>query len=189
MRIIAGAFRGRSLITVRDLSIRPTTDRAKQMIFDVLSNRIAFENIEVLDLFSGSGSLGLEAISRGARHVTFVDRSPKSLAVLEKNIATLGCVTKCIVRQADVFWYLKNVGRTYDLVFADPPYKLENIGILPNAIYNSGVVRNGTYIVMEYSRESKIDLDDRKYELIRKPFGHTTVLILKAILPSMTPRT
>jgi 16S rRNA (guanine966-N2)-methyltransferase len=189
MRIIAGDFRGRLLETVPDLSVRPTTDRAKQTIFDILSNRVVFEDLEVLDLFAGSGSLGLEAISRGAKNATFIDKSRKPLDVLEKNIETLGCESQCSVYQAEVFWYLKNIKRTYNLIFADPPYKLENIGHLPNAIYDSGAVRHGSYVVMEHSRESMIELDDQKYEFLRKPFGQTTVLILTAIVPPTLLRT
>ena len=182
MRIIAGEFRGRTLESVRDLSIRPTTDRAKQTIFDILTTRVEFEGMEVLDLFAGSGSLGLEAISRGVKNVTFIDKSRASLAVLEKNVASLGCKPQCTVYQADVFWYLKNMRRSYDLVFTDPPYKLPEIGTLPNAIYDSGMVRKGSYVVMEHSRNSAIELDEQKYEILRKPFGQTTVLILKAKL-------
>jgi 16S rRNA (guanine(966)-N(2))-methyltransferase RsmD len=189
MRIIAGDFRGRSLESVRDLSVRPTTDRAKQTIFDILTNRVDFSGLDVLDLFAGSGSLGLEAISRGANSVTFIDKSRKSLEVLEKNVASLKCKSQCSVYQADVFWYLKNVKRVYDLVFTDPPYKLENISVLPNTIYDSGAVRDGSYVVMEHSRESMIELNNQKYEIHRKQFGQTTVLILKAIVPLTLPRT
>lgn len=189
MRIIAGAFRGRTLVTVRDLSVRPMTDRVKQAVFDVLAHRLQFEGMAVLDLFSGSGSLGLEALSRGAQHSTFVDTSRKSLDILEKNIESLNCAAQCVAYQADAFWYLKNIHRMFDLVFADPPYALEKIGALPNAIYNSGIVRNGTYVIMEHNRRSVIDLDAQKYEIVAKPFGQTTVLILKAIVPSTASRT
>jgi 16S rRNA (guanine966-N2)-methyltransferase len=182
MRIIAGEYRGRKLIALDNLSIRPTTDRAKQTIFDILTNRIVFDGTEVLDLFSGTGSLGLEAISRGAKSVTFIEKSPQSISVLNKNIQTLGCEKQCTVHQADVFWYLKNAHRSFDIVFTDPPYKLETIGLLPNAIYDSGVVRNGTYVVMEQSRESAVALDETKYEILKKPFGQTTVLIMKALV-------
>jgi 16S rRNA (guanine966-N2)-methyltransferase len=189
MRIIAGNFRGRLLETVDDLSVRPTTDRAKQTIFDILTNRIAFEELDVLDLFAGSGSLGLEAISRGVKSVTFIDKSRKPLDVLEKNVTSLGCGSQCSVYQADVFWYLKNMKRAYDLIFVDPPYKLENIGLLPSAIYDSGAVHHDSYVVMEHSRESMIELDEHKYEILKKPFGQTTVLILKANVPPTDPRT
>ncbi len=183
MRIIAGTYRGRTLLTMPDLSIRPTTDRVKQTVFDILSNRIDLNGIDVLDLFSGSGSLGLEAVSRGAASVTFIEKSPKSLAILQKNVDNLGCGDRCTWYQADVFWYLKNAHRPYDLVFADPPYKLESIGALPKAIFQSGVLRNGTYVFMEHSRESAIDLDETMYDILKKPFGQTIVLILQAKVP------
>ncbi len=179
MRIIAGTYRGRILSSPRDHSVRPTTDRAKQTIFDILANRIAFEGLNVLDLFSGSGSLGLEAISRGAASVTFVDSSRDSLDLLRKNVRTLDCEGQCIVYQADVFWYLKNTTSKFDLVFVDPPYKLENIGTLPHAIHDAGILLPKAYVVMEHSRESPIDLDESAYIVTRKPFGQTTVLILE----------
>jgi 16S rRNA (guanine966-N2)-methyltransferase len=179
MRIISGQYRGRALSTVRDLSIRPTTDRAKQTIFDILSNRLDFEGIEVLDLFSGSGSLGLEAISRGAANVTFVDKAQQSLRALESNIETLGCADRCTAYTADVFWFLKNTRKAFDLVFVDPPYRLERIEELPNALYESPVVREGTFVVMEHSKESQVIVSDMMYDITRKPFGQTTVLILQ----------
>ena len=179
MRIIAGQYRGRSLSSVRDLSIRPTTDRAKQTIFDILSNRLDFDGIEVLDLFAGSGSLGLEAISRGARNVVFVDKAHQSLRSLETNITTLGCSDQCTAYTADVFWFLKNTHRAFDLVFVDPPYRLERIEDLPNAIYESPVVKEGSYVVMEHSKESQIVLSDSRYDITRKAFGQTTVLLLR----------
>ncbi|HTY38166.1 MAG TPA: 16S rRNA (guanine(966)-N(2))-methyltransferase RsmD [Bacteroidota bacterium] len=179
MRIIAGQYRGRNLSSVRDLSIRPTTDRAKQTIFDILSNRLDFENIEVLDLFAGSGSLGLEAISRGAAKVTFVDRAQQSLDVLEKNIETLGCSEQCTTYLADVFWFLKNTRKQFDLLFVDPPYRLDRIAELPDAIHESPVVRPGTFVVMEHSKESRVEISELKFDVTRKPFGQTTVLIMQ----------
>jgi len=180
MRIIAGRFRGRPLKTVRDLSVRPTTDRAKQTIFDILTNRLDFDGIDVLDLFAGSGSLGLEAISRGARHAVFVDRSPQSLEGLESNIAVLGCHEQCSVYPAEVFWFLKNTKRSFDIVFVDPPYRLERIAELPDALYESPVVKEGTYVVMEHSKESPVEPSESMYDITRKPFGQTTVLVLRA---------
>ncbi len=178
MRIIAGTYRGRILASPRDRSVRPTTDRAKQTIFDILTNRIPFDGLHVLDLFSGTGSLGLEAISRGVSSVTFVDSSRDSLDVLRKNIRSLDCEKQCTLYQADVFWYLKNTRARFDLVFVDPPYKLEAIGTLPRAILESGVLKQSAHIVMEHSRDSAIDIDETAFEVTRKPFGQTTVLIL-----------
>jgi 16S rRNA (guanine966-N2)-methyltransferase len=179
MRIISGQYRGRALSTVRDLSVRPTTDRAKQTIFDILSNRLDLDGIQVLDLFAGSGSLGLEAISRGAASVTFVDKASQSLRALESNIETLGCADRCTAYTADVFWFLKNTRRAFDLVFVDPPYRLDRIEELPNALYESPVVKEGTIVVMEHSKESQVIVSDTMYDVTRKAFGQTTVLILE----------
>jgi 16S rRNA (guanine966-N2)-methyltransferase len=179
MRIIAGKHRGRNLVTVRDLSVRPTTDRAKQTIFDILTNRIDFDGIEVLDLFAGSGSLGLEAISRGARQVTFVDKSPQSLQTLETNVESLGCSDQCVSYAADVFWYLKNARRSFDLVFVDPPYRLERIADLPAELYASEALREGTFVVMEHSKESPVAPSETMFDVTRKLFGQTTVLIMR----------
>lgn len=180
MRIIAGTYRGRKLFASRDLSIRPTADRVKQTIFDILANRLTFEGIDVLDLFAGSGSLGLEALSRGASSTTFIEKSPASMKILEKNIRSLGCKDRVSVHLADVFWYLKHPHKTYGLVFADPPFKLELIGTLPTAIASSGAIRQGTFVVMEHARDTDVTVPQEHFETIRKTFGQTMVLILKA---------
>ncbi|HLF19642.1 MAG TPA: 16S rRNA (guanine(966)-N(2))-methyltransferase RsmD [Bacteroidota bacterium] len=183
MRIIAGKYGGRILTSLSGLSVRPTTDRAKQTIFDVLSGRIDFEGIKVLDLFSGSGSLGLEALSRGAGSVTMVDNSLKSLKVAENNVRMLGCQSQCTLYQADAFWHLKNTKQSFDLVFADPPFKLETIGRIPERVYQSTVLNVDSFFVMEHSKESRIGLDPKHFEIMTKQFGQTTVLIMKKLPP------
>ena len=169
MRIIAGTFRGRRLQTPRDLTIRPMTDRVRQAVFDILSSRMLFNDCEVLDLYSGSGSLGLEALSRGARRVTFVDSSRVSLDLLRRNIEHLGCADRCVVHQADVGWYLEHVRCSFDLVLADPPY------------------RPGGFIVLEHGTATPVtDMPDG-YEFIRRDFGQTRVLILRLTGPASHP--
>jgi 16S rRNA (guanine966-N2)-methyltransferase len=185
MRIISGIYRGRQLVAARDLSIRPTTDRAKQTIFDVLSTRCDLQDATVLDLFSGSGSLGLEAISRGAATVTFVEKARTSIEILEKNIRSLGCGDQCRVHSADVFWFLKNASHPYDVIFTDPPYRLETIGELPIRLHDSVAVRNGTWVVMEHSRESSMQFPQDGFSIIQKAFGQTTVLIMNALKPAV----
>jgi 16S rRNA (guanine(966)-N(2))-methyltransferase RsmD len=186
MRIIAGEFRGRPLASARDHSIRPTTDRAKQTIFDILSNRLELEGLLVLDLFAGTGSLGLEALSRGARHVVFVEKNKSSLTILEKNIRSVHCEGRSTIHCADVFWFLKHTAQSFDLIFADPPYKLPAIGELPNAIYASPVSREGSYVILEHSKESPMALSESMYEITTRPFGQTTVLILHT-KPNLVP--
>jgi len=163
--------------------VRPTTDRVKQSIFDILTTRIDFENIEVLDLFSGTGSLGLESLSRGAAKATFVDTSRASLTLLEKNIRLLGCEARTTVHQADVVWFLKNSKRAYDLIFVDPPFALESIGQLPTEIAHSGVVKPGTYIIMEHGKNSRVPVPEESFEMFTKVFGQTIVLIMKSVQP------
>ncbi|OGU30216.1 MAG: 16S rRNA (guanine(966)-N(2))-methyltransferase RsmD [Ignavibacteria bacterium GWA2_55_11] len=179
MRIIAGEFGGRTLRTVRDFTIRPTTDRAKQVIFDVLATRVAMEESRTLDLFAGSGSLGLEALSRGVPSVVFVEQAPKSLDALHTNIRTLGVEKRVKVVRGDVFRYLASPGRSFDLVFADPPYKLGTIGSLADVIGRSGALRPGGWLVMEHSTETPVEPDATLFTVLRKQLGQTMVLILQ----------
>lgn len=177
MRIIAGTFRGRTLTAGRGHAIRPATDRARQTIFDILTHRISFEDLEVLDLFSGTGSLGLESLSRGAAHVTFVESSRSSIDVLQANIRSLRCEPLCTVYQSEVFRFLKSVGRSYDLIFVDPPYALPDIVRIPEAIEASTVLQPGSIVVMEHPTSVPVTLRPEKYAVTRRQFGQTGVLI------------
>ena len=121
MRIIAGKWKSRRLIPIRDRAVRPTTDRVREAWMSILGPRI--EGAVVADLFAGSGALGLEALSRGASHVTFVERSRRALRVLERNIRALGAGVDTTVLHGDALTLLPKVDRLgYDLVLADPPY-------------------------------------------------------------------
>ncbi len=122
MRIVAGEFGGRRLKSLSGADVRPTTDRVREAWFSILGKGVA--GAEVLDLCAGSGALGLEALSRGARAVTFVDRDPRSLRVLSENIATLGVSDRCRVVRQEALAALENLrGQRFDLVLADPPYQ------------------------------------------------------------------
>ena len=179
MRVIAGTLGGRILKTVKDLSIRPTTDRAKQVIFDVLATRVDLTDARVLDLFAGSGSLGLEALSRGAAHVTFVEQAGTSIDALQANVRALQVSDRIEVVRADVFRYLKGNPFAFDVVFADPPYKLDTITSLPDVIGHSGAIKPGGWMVMEHSSFTPMEPDASLFEIIRKELGQTIVLILQ----------
>jgi 16S rRNA (guanine966-N2)-methyltransferase len=122
MRIISGRLGGRKLVEFNADHIRPTTDRIKEVIFNKLQSLV--EESEVLDLFSGTGSLGLEAVSRGALHVTCVEKHPKSVDIIKKNVAHLAITNDEItIVHEDVFDYLKEpFGSGYDIIFIDPPF-------------------------------------------------------------------
>ncbi|WP_051866843.1 16S rRNA (guanine(966)-N(2))-methyltransferase RsmD [Corynebacterium atypicum] len=124
VRIIAGNARGRNLVSPPE-GTRPTSDRAKEGLFSSLTSRFGLEGRHVLDLFSGSGALGLEALSRGAASVTLVDSEPAAVQVLRKNVAAVG-MPGAIIEASDVFAFLKRAPRGYfDVVLADPPYALD----------------------------------------------------------------
>lgn len=121
MRIIAGEFRGRRLRPPPGRRVRPTTDRVREAWFSIVGDAVV--GAKVLDLFAGSGALGLEALSRGAAHVTFVELAVPSLAALRANVAELGVEAVVAIRRADALRFVAGLGRVaYDLAFADPPY-------------------------------------------------------------------
>jgi 16S rRNA (guanine966-N2)-methyltransferase len=122
MRIIAGHWRGRAIEAPSGLSTRPTSDRAREGLFSMLQSRIgSFEGLEVADLFAGTGALGLEALSRGAAHCTFVEKNGQALDSLRRNVATLGAGERADVR-AEAVEYAAPPRRPCDLIFIDAPY-------------------------------------------------------------------
>ncbi len=129
MRVITGSRRGRKLLTLEGDAVRPTTDKVKESVFNII--QFDLEDAVILDLFAGSGQLGIEALSRGARSAVFVDSSNKSLAVVEENlkITDFRDVSKTV--RADALDYLDRVIEKYDIAFLDPPYKA---GLMEEAI-------------------------------------------------------
>lgn len=121
MRIVAGEFGGRRLVTPADSRVRPTADRVREAWMSILGP--ALLEARVLDLFSGSGALGLEALSRGASEADFVELAPASLAALRENISALGLEARSHVHRADAHRFVAGLGpASYDIAFADPPY-------------------------------------------------------------------
>ena len=128
MRIIAGTWKGRRLVPVRGRRVRPTSDRVREAWMSILQPW--FEGARVLDLFAGSGALGLESLSRGAAHCTFVERSRGVVRVLERNVAQLEAGDRAHVIHGDAMGYVDTIDRTFDIVLADPPYDLGFAGDL-----------------------------------------------------------
>jgi 16S rRNA (guanine966-N2)-methyltransferase len=122
MRVVAGSARGRKIVAPPGLDVRPTLDRVRQAIFNALDARGAVEGARVIDLFAGSGALGIEAISRGAEHVTFVEHDRKSLTCIKENLESLGFMEQATIVRSDVVaWSAWKVPEA-DLVLIDPPY-------------------------------------------------------------------
>lgn len=153
MRIIAGAWRGRTLLAPAGQATRPTSDRAREGLFSMLASRIgSFEGLEVADLFAGTGALGLEALSRGAARCLFVDKDPAAVAVLRRNIEKLGAGTQAEVR-TQAAELAAPPPRPCDLVLMDPPY---GTGLGQKAlerIASGGWLAPGAWVSIETSRE------------------------------------
>lgn len=122
MRIIAGEFRSRTLVAPDTDKTRPTTDRARESLFNVLVHLMDIDGISVLDLFAGSGAIGIEAVSRGAGRATFIEQGRKALQALRSNIAAMKLEEKTTVIQSNVYRSLVTLSGPFDLIIADPPY-------------------------------------------------------------------
>ena len=120
MRVIAGEAKGRTLVAVKGGGTRSATDRIRETLFAILAGRL--EDARVLDLFAGAGTLGIEALSRGAASATFVERAPEAIAALRRNLATTKLEGRAEVARSDVLTFLGGHIGTYDLVFCDPPF-------------------------------------------------------------------
>lgn len=158
MRIIAGKFKGHPLVPFNADHIRPTTDRVKETLFNMIQAYV--EEARVLDLFSGTGNLGLEALSRGAREVTFVEKNRKSIQILEKNLEKLKVTEDIKIVNKDVISFLNAYdGEPFDLIFADPPFTEMMAHEVMETVDRSKVFKAETLMMIESARREKI-LDD-----------------------------
>jgi 16S rRNA (guanine966-N2)-methyltransferase len=163
MRIVAGKFRGKQLTSPSDDSIRPTADRVRESMFNILSSRLGpvFEGVRVLDLFAGTGALGFEALSRGANHVTFVDTGAESRGIVRDHIEAFGAggITKLLRRDATALGKPGTFGQ-FDLIFLDPPY---NQGLGEKALAElaaNGWLSSGATLVWEEAVEAEVTVPE-----------------------------
>ncbi|HEY4056946.1 MAG TPA: 16S rRNA (guanine(966)-N(2))-methyltransferase RsmD [Kofleriaceae bacterium] len=173
MRIVGGDLSGRVLRAPAGAATRPTSEKVREAMFGILANRLgSLEGAHVLDLFAGSGALGIEALSRGAAHVTFVDSGKPQLAVVKQNLAELGVADRARVLPGDaVAWAGKlQPPEPFRLVFIDPPYASDLALRAVNAIPAANIARDGM-VVIEHDRRnapperlgSMVRTDDRRY--------------------------
>lgn len=151
MRIVGGKFKGRTISPPRNLRARPTTDFAKENLFNVLGNFIDFEGIEVLDLFAGTGSISYEFISRGAGSVTSVEVNAVHHAFIKGTAAKFGMDNLYAVR-ANSFLYLKSTGKRFDIIFSDAPYDLPGSDKVIDMVLERGLLKEGGLLVFEHSK-------------------------------------
>lgn len=172
MRIISGSRKGHPL-RVPKSGARPTTDRTREAVFNILESRIDFENIRVLDLFAGSGALALEALSRGAASATMVEQSTQAVQTIRSNVDALRFTDHCEIARDDVFRFLQRKTGTYDLIFADPPYDLEKLPTLVGDVFGS--MGNKGIFVLEHDRRH--DFSDHSRLLTTRAYGRSIVSV------------
>ena len=183
MRIIAGRFKGTALATPRSDATRPPSDRLRETIFNILAHGIGLDldGVRVLDLFAGTGALGFEAISRGARHATFVDEAVEPRGLIRRNMETMGLngAAKILRRDATKLGPAGTI-EPFDLVFADPPYD-KGLGELALASAKAGGwLAPGAICVLEERANAVIALPDGFEILDQRSAGDSQVLFLKA---------
>ena len=156
MRIIGGKYKRRRFDVPKSFNARPTTDFAKENLFNVLQHYIDFEGITALDLFSGTGSISVELLSRGASRVVALEQRREHATFIHSVAKELGEEKHLQVLQADVFRFIrgaKSQSSLYDFIFADPPYKLSEIAVLPELILGSGLLKPDGLLVVEHPQQ------------------------------------
>ena len=152
MRIISGIYKGRHFSPPKNLKARPTTDVAKEGLFDILSHRIDFEEISVLDLFGGTGGISFEFASRGASMVYCVEMLPLHANFIKSQAAKFGLKNLTVVRH-NVFEFLEICREKFDIIFADPPYALEDLATIPDKVFAKDILHPGAYFILEHPEE------------------------------------
>ncbi|MBP5278209.1 MAG: 16S rRNA (guanine(966)-N(2))-methyltransferase RsmD [Prevotella sp.] len=167
MRIITGIYKGRRFDIPHSFKARPTTDFAKENIFNVLNSYIDFEDTTALDLFAGTGSISLELLSRGCRQVVSIEKDRDHHAFIRQCIQKLG-VDNSVVIRGDVFRYLKGCSQKFDFIFADPPYQLSELAQIPDIIFEKEILNDEGVFVLEHGAQDNFSehphfVEHRKY--------------------------
>jgi 16S rRNA (guanine966-N2)-methyltransferase len=184
MRIISGVTKGKKILEPKDLNTRPLKDLTKESIFNILTHSNKFsvklENSNVLDLFAGVGSFGLECLSRKSSNVTFVENYDNVLPILKKNISNLGFEKKSLIIENNIIDDLnfKSFTKKFDIVFMDPPYKEKNIYKILINIITSKILNNNGIIILHRHKKDKDEfpekfrvIEEKKYGISRVFFG------------------
>lgn len=175
MRIITGTLKGRKIPTPKTDLLRPTSDRTKEGIFSTIAARRYFESTRVLDLFAGSGNLGLESISRGSIHASFIDREAEHIHHIEKLAETFGVKDKISTRILPVEEYLENPDQSFDFIFADPPYDYFYMKEMIELVLRSSVLEEDGWFILEHDKRH--DFTTHKNCTSVKSYGRTIASI------------
>jgi 16S rRNA (guanine966-N2)-methyltransferase len=182
MRIISGSFKGKKIFLPKDKLTRPLKDLTKESIFNIIKHskllNVELENSNILDLFSGVGSFGLECLSRGAKNVTFLESYTEALNILKKNICNLNQQNQTKVIEEDIFSKntLKLLNGKFDIIFMDPPYKEKKLSFLLNAITELELLNTGGIIIIHRHKKEEDDLPKEFNLLFEKNYGISKII-------------
>lgn len=176
MRVITGIYKGRRFDVPHSFKARPTTDFAKENIFNVLNGYVDFDDAIALDLFSGTGSISLELLSRGCQQVISVEADRDHHAFIASCLKKLD-TDKCIPLRGDAFRFLKSCHTQFDLIFADPPYALENLKTLPSLIFSKELLKPEGIFVLEHGKNDDFSADDHFVE--HRAYGSVNFSLFK----------
>lgn len=180
MRIITGAYRGRRLATPKDLSVRPTSDKVKEAIFSMISQDI--DKSIVLDLFAGTGSLGLEALSRGAKHCYFVDSERESVRLIKSNISHCKAENESTVLIGDFKYAMSKIKEPIDLAFLDPPYESKILDEALMKVGEKGFMAPRGLVITEHGPKKVMPETVGTLEKIKeKKYGHVHVTLYRVV--------
>lgn len=181
MRAITGKYKGRHFTVPNTFKARPTTDFAKENLFNVLKAYVDFEEINALDLFGGTGSITLEMLSRGAQRVVCVEKDFQHYSFIKQIFRTLND-PNAFVLKADVLKYITKASEEFDLIFADPPYALPELGELPDRITQSALMGDNTLLVLEHGKNH--DFSDHPCFVEHRAYGSVNFSLFRK--PSAT---
>jgi len=174
MRIVGGKYKGRQFNPGKSFRSRPTTDFSKESLFNILENRILWEETHALDLFAGTGSISFELISRGCDHVTAVEIDFVHCRFIRETAGTLAIQNLTVIRD-DVFHFLSQKQDPFDLIFADPPYTMKDFQSVASKVLHSGMLKEGGIFILEHSKANHFEdlagfLEMRKYGSVHFSF-------------------
>lgn len=168
MRIIGGKYRRRLITPPKNLPVRPTTDLAKESLFNILNHRIDFYDKVALDLFSGTGALSYELASRGCGEIIAVEQNIQCLKFINKTAEDFGMTNIKSVRY-DAFRFIKTTPKKFDFIFADPPYALENISKISELVFENQLLNENGWLVIEHPKE--VDFTTQEYFVEHRKYG------------------
>jgi 16S rRNA (guanine(966)-N(2))-methyltransferase RsmD len=176
LRIIGGKYKGRVIQVSRNFKARPTTDYARESLFNILNNLIDFSAVQVLDLFGGTGSIAFEFASRGCHSVDVVEINARTLRSLNEAAVLLG-IKEIYTIRADVFRYIKSCAKKYDVIFADPPFALKELRNIPDTIFSTPLLETDGLLILEHPKE--YDFSGHLHFNDHRRYGHVNFSFFK----------